>query len=375
MSHTSPNPTESPTQGGPGPLRTRANPTYRSAVPTAALTLIAAAHAGWTGTVGSTRRHMSGLRPLQVVGRTVVFGSAAIVASGVGHALFHPVRDESRETARMVASMIHERATLDLVPTSFDAELGYEPVVEVGVPVNPNGGCSTPGQIGPGSFATACRTHDLGYDMLRFAEVTDARLGAWARLGLDRRLYGDLLRTCATVTCRATATVYFTAVTANSIRQGYVAPMAEPTMPWVGVALSVVGLAMVTAPGGIDGPPHGTGRGERLGQHRRWRPSGMPYFEPTHRSPASPTRRPGDSRLTGMARHLPASAVVARRRDKKATELSRHNTRRPRRLADGRSAGSTSAPPSGGHDPACPALSTPGLSPTWSGRSQPVSYT
>lgn len=294
MSYTSPNQTESPTQGGPGPLPTRTDPTPRSAVPTAARTLIAAAHEGWTGTVKSTRRHMSSVRPLRVVGRTVVFGSAAIVASGVGHALFHPVRDESGEAARVVASMIHQRATLNMVPTSFDAELGYEPVVEVGVLLNPNGGCSTPGQIGPGSFTTACRTHDLGYDMLRFAEVTDARLGAWARLGLDRRLYRDLLRTCETVTCRATATVYFTAVTANSIRQGYVAPTAEPTMPWVGVALSVVGLAMVTAPNGVDGPPHVTGRGERLGQHRLRRPSGMPHFEPTHRRPSQPhkeTRR------------------------------------------------------------------------------------
>ncbi len=88
--------------------------------------------------------------------------------------------------------------------------------------------------------------HDFGYDILRYAERRGTRVGPWARFDLDRHLYGDLLKVCDSATCRATATVYYAAVTLNSIRQGYVAPTDEPTVPWAAAAVGVVGLA--TAP-------------------------------------------------------------------------------------------------------------------------------
>lgn len=82
-------------------------------------------------------------------------------------------------------------------------------------------------------------------DVLRFAEADGDRLGAWARFDLDMRLYADMLEPCETVTCQATATAYYTAVTTNSIRQGYKAPTEEPTLPWLGVGLTVLGLALI----------------------------------------------------------------------------------------------------------------------------------
>ncbi len=150
-------------------------------------------------------------------------------------------------------SLTEERATLASVPTSFDSNLSYRPVAVAGNLVNPNGGCSTPGRIGPESFDTACGTHDLGYDVLRFAEAEGDRLGAWARFNLDLLLYDDMLETCETVTCLATASAYYTAVTANSIRQGYKAPTEEPTVPWLGVWLIVVGLALTLPVGSLGG--------------------------------------------------------------------------------------------------------------------------
>jgi hypothetical protein len=174
------------------------------------------------------------------------FGFIVISASGIGHALLHPVEDDSGQSAQVVTSLIDGGATLDIVPEGFEDELGYRPVVAAGALVNPKGACSTPGGVGPDSFTDACRVHDFGYDILRYAEGTGTRVGPWARFDLDRRLYADLLSACDTVTCEATATVYYTAVTLNSIRQGYVAPTEEPTVPWAITAVGVVGLA--TAP-------------------------------------------------------------------------------------------------------------------------------
>ena len=198
--------------------------------------------------VTATARRIGGLRPVPLLIRISIFGLIAISVSGIGHAVHHPVEDEGGEPARVVTSLVDGRATLDLVPESFEAELGYRPVPAAGTLVNPHGGCSTPGGVGPDAFNTACQVHDFGYDILRYAEGTGTRIGPWARFDLDRRLYADLLRVCDTVTCEATATVYFTAVTLNSIRQGYVAPTTEPTIPWAGTFVAVVGLATATTP-------------------------------------------------------------------------------------------------------------------------------
>jgi hypothetical protein len=190
----------------------------------------------------STRRIRGLTRvPLRIAG----FGFVVIFASGIGHVVRHPV-DDSGDSARIVTSLIDGKATLELVPDSFEDDLGYRPVLAEGTLINPKGACSTPGGVGPDSFRTACRVHDFGYDILRYAEGRGTRVGPWARFDLDRRLYADLLIACDTVTCEATATVYYTAVTLNSIRQGYVAPTEEPTVPWAITAVGVVGLA--TAP-------------------------------------------------------------------------------------------------------------------------------
>ena len=201
----------------------------------------------------SIGQHLRKVGPTRILLRIVVIGFVALVISGIGHALLQPARNEPNEAARLVGSLTEERATLASVPTSFDSNLGYQPVAVAGNLVNPNGGCSTPGRIGPESFDTACRTHDLGYDVLRFAEAEGDRLGAGARFNLDLLLYADMLETCETVKCQATATAYYTAVTANSIRQGYKAPTEEPTVPWLGVGLIVLGLALILPVGSLGG--------------------------------------------------------------------------------------------------------------------------
>lgn len=175
--------------------------------------------------------------------RATVLGLLALVISGIGHVANNPARNESREVTELVESLIDRRADYVVDGDAIATRLGYTPIVESGAWVNPDGSCSTPLPVGPVAFIPPCRGHDLGYDALRLAAGDDSGLGAWARLGLDARLYSDLLETCHDTRCRATAAVYFGAVTVNSIRQGYRSPTAEPVLPWAGLGLGIVGLA------------------------------------------------------------------------------------------------------------------------------------
>lgn len=189
-------------------------------------------------------------RPMRLLARTVLIGCLAMVVSGIGHMLANPAPEESPEVADVVDRLAAGSHEIGPVPPGLATDLGYEPVVQGGKLTKPTGGCSTPIPLGPVIFEEACRTHDLGYDLLRNAENSGQRLGAWARFELDRRLYLDLLSTCETLSCRTAAATYYTAVTTNSIRQGYGAPTDEPATPWVGVGLIVICFALLSDPRG-----------------------------------------------------------------------------------------------------------------------------
>lgn len=189
-------------------------------------------------------------RPMCLLGRTVLIGFLAMVISGIGHILANPAPEESQEIADLVDHLAKGSHETDPVPADLATGLGYEPVVTGGKMAKPTGGCSTPIPLGPDAFEEACRTHDLGYDLLRTAEANGRRLGVWARFELDRRLYIDLLSTCQTLRCRTAAATYYTAVTTNSIRQGFGAPNDEPATPWVGVGLLVICFALLSDPRG-----------------------------------------------------------------------------------------------------------------------------
>lgn len=183
--------------------------------------------------------------------RLFVLVVLVLIASGIGHLVNHPVRAESSDMGELVESLI-ERSDDYVMDTELIAsDLGYSPAAESGIWVNPDGDCSTPIPIGSYGFATPCRSHDLGYDALRRAAADDGDLGTWARLGLDARLYADLLEVCSDERCRATATLYFGAVTANSIRQGYRSPTEEPVLPWVILGVVVVGLSLYPSRVGV----------------------------------------------------------------------------------------------------------------------------
>src|SRR5262245_23988863 len=70
---------------------------------------------------------------------------------------------------------------LDHAPSDFAAVMGYTPVVKqladgTSRLVNPEGGCSVPGEGKPFDFNVACQAHDYGYDLLRYAEKKGTEL-------------------------------------------------------------------------------------------------------------------------------------------------------------------------------------------------------
>lgn len=150
------------------------------------------------------------------------------------------------------------------IPRDFATYSGYEPVVRQGVLVAPDGNCSSPVELPP-EFETACMAHDLGYDLLRYADRTGAPLGPWARQALDRMLNLHMHQACETHTepvvrtrCETMAEIAATAVDLNSRRQHYGVPVVEsfgqvaahaatehPTRPWLlrAVALGLAAMA------------------------------------------------------------------------------------------------------------------------------------
>ncbi|TQF67266.1 hypothetical protein FK531_16585 [Rhodococcus spelaei] len=173
-----------------------------------------------------------------------------------------PALDAAASTAQASAARAIETVTSTdpataaaAMPVDFDAVMGYRPTRIDGMLVNPHGDCSSPVPL-PAEFDTACKGHDLGYDLLRYADVAGAPLGPWARQALDRQLDERMHAACATrpddesrTSCYVMANVATAAVNSNSWRQNYDAPRPEPIGAYalaggVGITL-LVGAAVV----------------------------------------------------------------------------------------------------------------------------------
>ncbi|AHH20513.1 putative membrane protein [Nocardia nova SH22a] len=132
-----------------------------------------------------------------------------------------------------VRALTGPRPASAVMPADFAASQGYRPVEVDGMPVDPGGQCSSPIPL-PGEFDTACKAHDLGYDLLRYAELHGSPLGPWARRAVDATLQQHMFDACATRTatlarlqCDTMAAIATGAVDINSRRQNYAAPMPE----------------------------------------------------------------------------------------------------------------------------------------------------
>jgi hypothetical protein len=138
------------------------------------------------------------------------------------------------------------------IPADFEAVMGYRPRVRHGVLVDPDGTCSSPVPL-PRGFALACAEHDLGYDLLRYAGLSGASLGPWARTAVDDRMVRRMRAVCADLDpgmqralCSVADDVAGLVVELNSLRQLRGVP-EETVGSWVVTGLSAGVLAALVA--------------------------------------------------------------------------------------------------------------------------------
>ncbi|MFF2086164.1 hypothetical protein ACFVVM_20495 [Nocardia sp. NPDC058176] len=225
-------------------------------VPAAGRTAVSAASASAQG----QHRRRSGVA-LCTAGLAM---AAAVIMSSPGALGTTPHAAENVAAATVVRALTDDDPDAPaLIPRDFGYKFGYDPAVENGLLVNPGGDCSSPVTL-PAEFQPACKAHDLGYDMLRYAERFDEPLGAWARRSVDAALNRRIHAACeqraddfSRARCSVMADIAFTAVDVNSRRQEYGAPVVEnvfatstdpadqPTL-WP-LARTALGLFAVTA--------------------------------------------------------------------------------------------------------------------------------
>jgi hypothetical protein len=147
---------------------------------------------------------------------------------GWGHEQ-RPTTPGQPQAARALRAVMNgEPAAANLLPVDFRTVTGYWPAVVPAGPTKPRGGCSSPFGGTGYHFSPACRQHDLGYDLLRYADVKGRPLGPWARKAVDDRFARQIWARCHDLGCRVMAGLYTGIVRFNSWRQGYGTPVAEP---------------------------------------------------------------------------------------------------------------------------------------------------
>lgn len=164
----------------------------------------------------------------------------------------HPDADAIRSVEALVSAPGSQaRAAL---PATFADEIGYTPTLEHGHLVNPGGSCSSPVPL-PTELETACREHDLGYDLLRHAQATGSAPPPGARAAVDDHFRASARRACerrpsegSRTSCTVWAEIAATAVRLNSWRQHDAAPVREDAMS---VATGASGAGAVLTGGAL----------------------------------------------------------------------------------------------------------------------------
>ncbi|MBY8848617.1 phospholipase [Saccharothrix sp. MB29] len=186
-----------------------------------------------------------------------VFACGVIASRPAGATDPGPLTGDVATAARAVEAMADPGDANPLLafPEDFDRVVGRDPRV-VTAPdgttraIDPNGGCSGPAGDTEWDFGTGCRAHDLGYDLLRYAERKGRPLGQDARKSLDARLSRDMHAQCDAnprgngARCHATAQLYAAGLEFNSWRQRWGPPGHEPVLAW-GFGSAVVVFLLV----------------------------------------------------------------------------------------------------------------------------------
>jgi uncharacterized membrane protein len=187
----------------------------------------------------------------------VLLGDAVARAGGTRPPVV--VSEPSRAASAFAGDTGAQRGNPDAwLPADFEQVMGYRPVVEtvagVSAASRADGGCSSPvGDLGNHPVGAACRAHDFGYDLLRYAAATGQTLDTAARQAVDRQFQVDMDRGCGAdhTGCRLLAGTYTAAVWVNSVREGWGPPIpssaraAQAQAAGLSALVGLAGLASV----------------------------------------------------------------------------------------------------------------------------------
>jgi uncharacterized membrane protein len=175
-------------------------------------------------------------------------GVVVAALSGWGQPLERPERLQDPAAARAVTAITSDAPDAAVaLPGDFADVVGYRPATVASTrgmtATRADGGCTSP--FGPTSFGfgDACKQHDLGYDLLRYAAAKGEPLGPWARRAIDDHFAATMRAHCTHPGCDAMAALYSGVVRFNSWRQGWGTPVVER----IGDMLPPVGAGVVVA--------------------------------------------------------------------------------------------------------------------------------
>jgi hypothetical protein len=174
-----------------------------------------------------------------------------VTLSGWGHEQ-HPSSTGQPQAARAIQAMTSDTPqAASLLPADFASVMGYRPVLERWSgrlePTRSDGSCSSPFGGTWFHFTDDCKRHDLGYDLLRYANHKGQPLGPWARKAIDAHFSRQTHAQCHQFGCGAVADVYTAMVDFNSWRQGYGTPVFEPLTRLVAPVAAGLGVALLLA--------------------------------------------------------------------------------------------------------------------------------
>ncbi|MEC3954609.1 hypothetical protein VMT65_16335 [Nocardia sp. CDC153] len=204
----------------------------------------------------ATRWHGPRRIGLLAAAATVACSAGVAFAPTASAAITGPTAPENTAARIGILESVAAQPDPAAIPEDFVTTAGYRPVVEAGMLLNPGGDCSSPVPL-PAEFDLACKSHDLGYDLLRYAAAHGQPLGPWARQTVDAALERRMHAACdvrenplSRTQCQVMADIATTAVDLNSIRQDYGDPIYEPFFERTGhtpspatLTLSGIGLA------------------------------------------------------------------------------------------------------------------------------------
>jgi hypothetical protein len=173
-----------------------------------------------------------------------------------------PATGPAEDAARAIEDLLAPSRTGDPLanlPPDFTLVMGATPI-EVSDrdglrrAVHPTGGCSAPwgDDNTVWDYRIGCSAHDLGYDLLRYAQKKGEPLGPELRERLDDRLKYDMRHQCVVNPrgtaegCTVVAVLYGFGLDFNSWRQRWGPPGVEPVWPDLGGLAAVCLLLLAT---------------------------------------------------------------------------------------------------------------------------------